>query len=222
MCKALHINQIFITKDTKGANGGELLRKAANSVIEYLKNTDIILWILSLGASVYGMLLINSMQRAGNYNYMRSQVIAFAIGVVLAVIISLVDCEYITKAWWTFAILSLFLIGVVFLAGIQVTGTDDTAWISLPGGFTFQPSEFVKLFFIITFAKHLSVLKENEMLEKAVGVLTLVIHAAIPIVLIHFQGDDGAVLIFRIIFLIMTFAAGVQIRYYIISFCKAI
>ncbi|MBQ3691743.1 MAG: FtsW/RodA/SpoVE family cell cycle protein, partial [Clostridia bacterium] len=35
--------------------------------------------------------------------------------------------------------------------------------------------------------------------------------------LIHFQGDDGSALIFALMFIIMTFAAGVQIRYYVLS-----
>ena len=45
--------------------------------------------------------------------------------------------------------------------------------------------------------------------------MTLVFHAAIPILLIHMQGDDGTALVFGFMFLIMTFAAGVQLRYFI-------
>lgn len=198
------------------------MRSFADGVIKYIKTTDIILWLLSIGASVYGLLLINSMQRAGNYSYMRSQLIAVIIGIVLAVVISLIDCEYITKAWWIFALLSLLMIGLVFLMGIQVAGTDDTAWISLPGGFTIQPSEFVKLFFIITLAKHISILRENGMIKNVMGVLTLLFHAAVPVVLIHLQGDDGAVLIFLFIFIVMTFVGGVQLRYYILALCCAV
>ena len=44
--------------------------------------------------------------------------------------------------------------------------------------------------------------------------MTLVFHAAIPILLIHMQGDDGTALVFGFMFLIMTFAAGVQLRYF--------
>ena len=38
----------------------------------------------------------------------------------------------------------------------------------------------------------------------------------IPMVIIHIQGDDGTVLIFALMFLVMTFAAGVQLRYFVI------
>ena len=47
------------------------------------------------------------------------------------------------------------------------------------------------------------------------GVVTLVCHALVPIGLIHFMGDDGTALVFGFMFLIMTFVAGVQLRYYI-------
>ena len=60
------------------------------------------------------------------------------------------------------------------------------------------------------------------MLKKLTGVVTLTLHAAVPIVLIHFQGDDGAALVFALMFLIISFAAGVQLRYFIILFAAII
>lgn len=54
------------------------------------------------------------------------------------------------------------------------------------------------------------------MIEKFSGVLFLALHAMIPMAIIHIQGDDGTVLIFALMFLVMTFAAGVQLRYFVI------
>ena len=105
---------------------------------------------------------------------------------------------------------------LVFLFGINVAGTDDTAWLRLPGGFSFQPSELVKVVFIITFSKHLTVLIENDKLHTLWGVLSLGGHVALPVLLVHLQGDDGTALVFAIMFIIMAFASGVQIRYFLI------
>ena len=91
-----------------------------------------------------------------------------------------------------------------------------TAWITLPGGISFQPSEIVKVFFIITFSRHLTFLRDNELLHSLTGVISLLIHTAIPVAIIHMQGDDGTVLIFIFMFLIMSFAGGVQLRYFLI------
>lgn len=156
------------------------------------------------------------MQRAGDYNFMRSQIVAVVLGLISAGIISVADYRFIVKKWYIPALIAVALALLVFIFGIQVAGTDDRAWIELPGGLTIQPSEFIKICFIITFTKHLSYLNEKGLIQNVFGVITLVIHALIPMAVIHIQGDDGTVLIFGFIFLVMTFIAGVQIRYFAI------
>lgn len=186
-----------------------------NSASDFIKKTDIMLWLLTVSAVVYSLLLISSMQRAGEYNYLRSQIFAIIIGTVAAVLLSNADYRFLIKRWYFAAAIALFLAVLVFIFGINVSGTDDTAWIELPGGFTFQPSEFIKICFIVTFSKHLSYLKEKNLIQSFGGVITLLLHAMVPMVIIHIQGDDGTVLIFAFIFLIMSFIAGVQLRYFI-------
>lgn len=192
------------------------MNKISNSYSDFFKKSDIVLWLLTLIAVGYSLLLISSMQRSGDYNFLRTQVIAVIIGFVLAIIISLADYRYIIKKWYFSAGIACLLSALVFLFGIQVAGTDDTAWLQLPGGFTIQPSEFIKICFIITFTKHLSYLNEKNMIQSLTGVITLTVHAVIPIAIIHFQGDDGTALIFGFMFLIMSFIAGVQLRYFAI------
>ncbi|MBQ0098132.1 MAG: rod shape-determining protein RodA [Oscillospiraceae bacterium] len=191
-----------------------------NTFTKKLKNfftkTDGLLWMLSLAAIVFSILLISSMQRTSEYNFLVSQIVAIIIGYFLAICISLVEYENILKYWIVFGVIGLLLIILVFVFGFNVTGTDDTAWIRLPGGLSFQPSELIKLIFIITFTKHLQILKEKNKLTSLFGVLSLLLHMAIPVVLIHFQGDDGTVLVFIFMFLIMAFVGGVQIRYFLI------
>ncbi len=194
------------------------MNKFSDSIKEFFKKTDAVLWVLTVLAIVYSFLLISSMQRSGEYNYMKTQAAAVLIGIVSAVVICAADYRFIIGKWYIAAVAAAGLAALVFIFGIQVEGTDDTAWISLPGGFTIQPSELIKICLIITFSKHLSYLKEKEMLHNPLGVATLVIHAAIPMAVIHIQGDDGTVLIFALIFLIMSFVAGVQLRYFLILF----
>ncbi len=57
------------------------------SLSDYFKRTDLILWLLTLSAVVYSFLLILSMQRAGDYNYLRTQLIAVISGLIAAVIL---------------------------------------------------------------------------------------------------------------------------------------
>lgn len=178
-------------------------------------NTDKILWLLTLSATAYSFILIYSMQRATDSNYLKSQFFAVTIGIVGAIILSIIDYTNILRFWYVAVIIGLLLAGSVFIFGITVSGTDDTAWISLPGGITFQPSELIKICFIITFSKHLTYLIEKDMIKNIKGVLLLLIHAIIPVVIIHIQGDDGSALIFLMMFAIMSFTAGVQLRYFV-------
>ena len=178
--------------------------------------TDKILWLLTIAATVYSVILIQSMQRGYRYNYLTSQVLAIVIGYILAIVMMLIDYQRIADLWIIFIIISLGLLVLVFFIGINVTGTDDTAWIVLPGGLSFQPSEFVKVFYIITLSKHMQLLQENDRLHSLFGVLSLLIHTAVPVVLIHAQGDDGTVLVFLFMFLIMAFIGGIQLRYFLI------
>jgi len=168
-------------------------------------------------ASLTGCCLIASQQRFDTVDFLKTQVIAVIIGIMCAFVISLIDYSTIAKFWYVTGSVGLLLTILVFFIGIQINGTDDTGWIRLPWGITFQPSELTKICFILTFSKHLAYLSEKDKLHSFWGVLTLLIHAAVPVVLIHFQGDDGAALVFALMFVIMTFAAGVQIRYFIIA-----
>lgn len=193
-----------------------MLKAVFGTIGDYIRRSDILFWLLTAAAAVYGCLLIASQQRDGGTDFLQTQVIAVLIGHAAAVLVSLVDYRYWGKRWWLIAGMSLLLTGAVFVVGIQINGTDDVGWIRLPGGLTFQPSELTKIGFILTFSQHIAYLTEKKRLKKLVGVLTLLLHAMIPIGLIHLQGDDGAALVFALLFLVMSFAAGVPLRYFIV------
>ena len=182
----------------------------------YFRKTDKLLWTLVLIASIIGCFLIASQQRFDTVDFLKTQMIAVIIGIVCAFVISLIDYDMIARFWYVTGGVGLLLTILVFFIGIQINGTDDTGWIRLPWGMTFQPSELTKICFIVTFSTHISALEEKGKLQAFLGTLSLVLHAAVPVVLIHMQGDDGAALVFGCMFLIMTFAAGVQLRYFIV------
>lgn len=186
-------------------------------ISDYFKYTDKFLWLLVVALNTFSLLIIASMQRAGDYNFLRTQTIAVAIGAVGAVVLSVIDYKFIHRFWWLAALAGLGLIGIVFIFGTRVEGTDDTAWINI-GSYSLQPSEIVKICFIVTLSVHLSWLVKNDLIRSFPQICLLGVHGVIPILLIHIQGDDGSALIFALIFMIMTFAAGMQIRYYMAAF----
>lgn len=183
---------------------------------QYIKDMDKLMFLLILVISGYSLLLLKSVSRSADSNYFKTQLMAIVLGLVGAWILTLVDYNAIASYWYLVAGFSVFLMVYTLLFGISVqndNGVNAKAWINL-GVTTFQSSELVKIAFMITFAKHLAVLKERDLIRRFVHVALLGVHALIPMALCHLQGDDGAAMIFFCMFLAMSFAAGVQLRYF--------
>lgn len=96
--------------------------------------------------------------------------------------------------------------------GYNAGDTDNYSWYKL-GGFTLQPTELAKISFILTFAMHLNNVRGRINEPKELGKLLL--HLAVPILIIHVQGDDGTAIIYAIIGCSMMFAAGLSWKYII-------
>ena len=52
------------------------MQKAIKGLTQFFTKSDVILWLLTISASAYSLLLINSMQRASDYSYMTPQILA--------------------------------------------------------------------------------------------------------------------------------------------------
>ena len=128
------------------------------------------------------------------------------------------DYEKIAKRWYIVAAIGLIPVILTFFIGFAPEGTDDKAWLDL-GVTTFQPSELLKVCFTVTFAVHLKRIKPN--INKLKYLIPLCIHGAFPVLLIHFQGDDGTALVFAVMVLFMMWTAGVSWKYFLLAFSAA-
>ncbi len=185
-------------------------------IADFIRETDKLLFLLCVGATGYGCLAVYS---ATKYlNTMRPlfiQLIGLALGVVAAIIISTVDFEKFIKRWYLFIGIGLIPVILTFFIGWAPEGTDDKAWLDL-GFTTFQPSELLKICFIITFSAHLSRVKPT--INRLKTLIPICLHGAAPVLLIHFQGDDGTALVFAVMVLCMMWAAGVSWKYFLLAF----
>ncbi len=186
------------------------------SIQNCVKYSDKILWSIILVIALYSMLLVASVSREG-FNYLTIQFISVMLGMVGALLLQTINYKVISKYYiWIGVFCILFIIYTLFM-GVTVEGSSGVnarAWIKLPGGITFQPSELVKIGFIITFAKHLSIVKNTDNFKDVKNICLLGAHALIPVVLTHMQGDDGAAIIFLCIAITMSFMAGLPLRYF--------
>ena len=182
----------------------------------YIKKADIILWLLLAMISAYSLVLLRSVDYATGSGYFRTQLLAIGLGVAAAVVVTLIDYAEIANFWYLLAGFSIFLMIYTSFFGEQVVGSggvDAKAWINIAGR-TFQSSELVKIAFILTFAKHLDVLRKGSKLDHPLHVMLLGCHALVPMLLCEMQGDTGAAIVFFAIFLAMSLSAGIKLRYF--------
>lgn len=183
---------------------------------DYIKRADIILWLLLAMISAYSLVLLRSVDYATGSGYFRTQLLAIGLGVAAAVVVTLIDYAEIANFWYLLAGFSIFLMIYTSFFGEQVVGSggvDAKAWINIAGR-TFQSSELVKIAFILTFAKHLDVLRKGSKLDHPLHVMLLGCHALVPMLLCEMQGDTGAAIVFFAIFLTMSLSAGIKLRYF--------
>ncbi|MCR4781015.1 MAG: FtsW/RodA/SpoVE family cell cycle protein [Ruminiclostridium sp.] len=194
------------------------MKKALRHIADYVKNLDKAMLALCAIMSVFSVFLLYTMNVSGisaqvTGRQWRINALAAAVGIAAAMVISAIDYKFIARIWFVYAPITLILVLLLFTPlGRGVEGADDIGWLNL-GFMQFQPSELLKIAFILTFAAHLS--KVGSRLNEPLNMLLLCAHGAVPVFIIMKQGDDGSALVFISIFLIMLFAAGISWQYII-------
>ena len=192
------------------------MNRLLGRIADFIRETDKLLFLLCLFASSFGCVaVLSATHPSGNLRRFFMQVVAMVLGAVAAGVISTIDYKNMAKFWPLITGVSLALVFLTFFIGYAPEGTDDKAWLLLPGGLSLQPAELLKIAFVITFGLHVSHVKEK--INKPLNLLLLCVHGAVPVILIHFQGDDGTAIVFAFMFICMLFAAGVKIRYFVIA-----
>ena len=159
------------------------------------KETDKLFLLLCLCLSAVGTVMVSSATHRTADGALLSRdakvmVLALALGVAACLVISFVDYDLILKLWPVIAAGSLFLMLLLIPFGEAPSGREDArSWLRITSSLYLQPSEILKIGFIITFSKHLSLLKND--LSSVKNVLFLCIHAMIPIALVVYTGDMG-------------------------------
>jgi rod shape determining protein RodA len=173
---------------------------------------DFFILLAAVILSIFGVLFIysagiTSVNPQGSSEYWR-QIIWLAAGLVAALALALFDYKRL-REWSLYlylVILALLLYTLKF--GHVVNGT--RGWIRL-GPFSIQPSEFAKIVTIVFLARFLNDTRGTPKTFSRFVIACLIVFVPMGMVLI--QPDFGTSLVFIAILLVMTFVAGVSIRY---------
>ena len=196
------------------------------SFLTFLKGTDFVTLLSALIASAYGLSLVYSATHSSLKDGkiissdVRSMIVSVLLGVIIAIIVSNIDYEIISKLWPIIAAGCAALMVYTFFFGVAPSARQDAkSWIDLKI-FYFQPSELLKVGFIISFSYHLDLVRDK--INKIKTIIPLVIHGAVPIGLVMMTGDAGSALIFLVMFIGMLFFTRVNIGYFVAGICAII
>ncbi len=174
-------------------------------------STDYTMAIIAIVLSIFGVFMVASATKGSDGSYVIKQAFAVFLGICFMFILSHINYEVFLNFKLSVALFvtSIFLLILTLFIGF---GVGNQNWIALSGlSLNIQPSEFVKVLFIITFAKHLDSVKGN--INKPKNILLLLLHAGIIIGLVMLQGDLGSALVFMFIAVVMCFSQGLSIWY---------
>lgn len=192
------------------------MKYALAKVKTYIQRIDKILLLLVCAISGFAVYLLytlyqNEISPSVSSGQYLTQLIAAVAGLVVALVIAAINYKFIAKLWFIYAPVALIMTALLFTSlGVQNEGADDIGWLNL-GFIQFQPSELLKLAFILSFAYHLS--KVEDRMNEPIHFILLCIHGGIPTLLIVMTGDDGSAMVFLFVFLCMIFAAGLSWKY---------
>lgn len=188
------------------------MKKLTGYISAYWESLDKWLLLFWMSASIASLPFLWAIESFWPNRYsMTMQLVAIPAGVFVALLISLFDYNILLKLWKLYVPVMVILMLVTIYFGYG-RGDRNVNWleISLAGrSFSLQPSEFLKISFITTFAMHLN--KVRAELNSIIHVLLLCIHGGAYIVLMY--QDMGTMLVFMLIFLVMMFCSGLKWRY---------
>ena len=167
--------------------------------------------LICLCISAFDIYLLCSLNEIGfvKDDYIQTQLVACGIGVCACIVVGMIDYKRMAKCWFIYVPAALIL-QLLLWTPLGVRRDDDLAWLDL-GVTTIQPSEILKLAFILSLAWHIS--KIGDKMNTLPHFLLLCLHFGVPFGIIMLQGDAGSALVFLFIFICMMFAGGMSWKY---------
>lgn len=193
-----------------------MIKTVLKIIWQYFKKLDKQLFVAVSACSLFSVLLVYSIVKNGMISYLttneyKKQLVAVALGMIAAMVLSALDYRKFIKLWFLYGPACMILSLLLFTPlGFGREGSNNVNWLDL-GFISIQPSEFLKLAFILTFALHLS--KVDDKINQPIQLLLLLLHAALPIGVIFIQNDYGTVAVFIFIVAIMLYSAGISFKY---------
>ncbi len=196
------------------------MRRYLDELRDFTKKGDMVLLIICLIVSGFGLVVIASATSAdkfeGNFRYIAIQLGATVLGVIMYALISSLDLDVLSEHR-----MALVAFNTVLLLMLIPFGTDNNtgnrSWLDFPLlPINIQPAEICKITYIIIMASVMSA--HQNRISHISSVMHMVLHLGLLVGLnMLLSSDAGVSLIFVFIFIGMTFAGGVSLWWFLIA-----
>lgn len=173
-----------------------------------LRNLDLLFILFTFLLLASSLVILStasiSVIKSQPYHYVETQTVWILTGIAIAVVVAVIDYQkWQNFRWWIYGLNILLLLLVIFFGD---TAKGATRWIYFTPTIGIQPSEFAKIFIILTFADFL--VKRKGKLNNIKDFIPPFLFMLVPMLLIFKQPDLGTTLVFAAIFIGMMFVAG--------------
>ena len=194
--------------------GGNAVKGKLAVVRDFLKRADMLLFTLCMAASIMGLVAISSATRTMSPTMIYVQIFALLIGIAFYFAFTLIDADVFADQWPLLLVAEIGLILLLAVFGSK-DDTGNRAWIRFLG-IGIQPAEVIKVIYIVLTAKHITYLKEYRNLSSPLSVFQLVGHLLLLFgMYMVISSDLGNALVFFFIFVVMVFAAGIKLYWFL-------
>ena len=199
----------------------KIIQKIKPLVKQFFQRADIFLLFLCIGCALFGTVMVYittlGMSEAGALSnpakFVIVQLFSMVLGIIAFVIFTVIDADLLGDQWKLLCIVNVLLLVALVVFG-QDDGTGNKSWIRF-AGIGIQPSEVIKVIYIVVAAKQMTYLKEYKDLNSFMSVVQMAGHFGIIFVLIvGVSSDLGSATIIMCIFLTMFFAVGVRLYWF--------
>lgn len=194
------------------------MRELGRAIGDFVKKADMVLLLLCILTTIFGIVIISSATSYdGNRSYIMVQSVALVLGIGIYVLLTLIDVDIIAERRELLLIFCVLFIGCLKFWGIS-GNTGNRSWLDIPLlPINIQPAEICKIFFIVILAKSMSVSQRHLSSPLNVGKLA-VITVFFFALIIYVSSDAGVALTYLFMFMIMAFAGGVNLIWFLAGF----
>ncbi len=194
------------------------MKRLSPYIKDYVKRADMLLLALCVTCAIFGIVVIASATSTldgGSTRYLIVQTASLILGIFFYAVFTVIDVDSLAERWPALIAFEVFSIFLLLTPLGYADNTGNRAWLRF-GFIGVQPAEIDKIIFIIVLAAQINYLKNYKNLNSPLSVLLLLVNCLFSIgLIVGVSKDMGSALVYLFIFIVMLFAAGLKLYWFI-------